>query len=80
MTDEASGWADALGISAAQTAEFERLTASMGSSPPAILNKLVAHVLEVDRQLGDYGLRGLPSWITQEQSVDRLVDHGIDGL
>ena len=52
----------------------------MGSSPPVILNKMVAHVLEVDRQLGHYGLRGLPGWITQEQGVDRLLDHGIDSL
>jgi hypothetical protein len=73
-------WLTGLNLTAEDAAAFRALAEGMGSSPPEILKKMVAHVLEVDRHLGNYGLRGLPGWITREQSVDRLLDHVIDGL
>ena len=80
MTDDADAWAVALNIPSDEAAEFDRLTASMGSSPSEILKMMVGGVLQMDRKLGAYGLPGIPSWVTARQAAEGLVDRGIHGL
>jgi hypothetical protein len=41
---------------------------------------MIAHVLEVDRQMGAFGLRSLPNWVTKEEAVQAIADHAVGGL
>jgi hypothetical protein len=80
MTDDADAWAVALKIPSDEAAEFDRLTASMGSSPPEILKMMVDRVLQMERKLGAYGLPGISGWGTAPEAVEALVDHAVHGL
>jgi hypothetical protein len=78
MSDDT--WAAALDIPPEQAVAFRSLAEALGSSPEAVLRKMIAHVLEVDRQMGAFGLRSLPKWVTKEEAVQALVDHAVGGL
>jgi hypothetical protein len=73
-------WHTNLELAAEDADGFRALAEGMNSSPQEILEKMVAHVLEVDREMKGRGLRGLSGWVTPEQAVERLVDHSLDGL
>jgi hypothetical protein len=75
-----NSWAAALNVPPEEAAEFDRLTASMGSSPSEILKMMVDQVLQMDRELGVHGLRGVPGWISDRDAVQAVVDHGVHGL
>jgi hypothetical protein len=73
-------WLTGLNLTAEDAAAFRALTEAMGSSPPEILKKMVAHVLAVDQGMKGLGLRGISGWVTPDQAVEGLVDHSFDGL
>ena len=79
MTDDANTWAVALNIPSEEAAEFDRLTTSMGSNPSEILRMMVGRVLQMDRELGAYGVPGISGWISARQAVEALLDHALDG-